>query len=112
MGFERQQIVRALRLAGNDVQNACDLLLSGAPLPDPATQATTGAIPLPCRDGILHLTIAFQSAAATASATDPQQEATTLMNDLIRRMQQQTTDPQAQFEWVVQQTQVNSTRRS
>jgi hypothetical protein len=43
MGFEQEQIVRALRLARNDLQNACDLLLSGAPLPEPTTPAAAAA---------------------------------------------------------------------
>ncbi|ELR12364.1 UBA/TSN domain containing protein [Acanthamoeba castellanii str. Neff] len=74
MGFEQEQIVRALRLARNDLQNACDLLLSGA------------------------------------QRTDPQQEASNLMSDLIQRMGQQNSDPQAQFEWVVQQPQFQRIR--
>jgi hypothetical protein len=43
MGFEQEQIVRALRLARNDLQNACDLLLSGAPLPEPTTPGEAAA---------------------------------------------------------------------
>ncbi len=46
---------------------------------------------------------------AGAQRTDPQQEASNLMSDLIQRMGQQNSDPQAQFEWVVQQPQVPPT---
>lgn len=94
MGFEQEQIVRALRLARNDLQNACDLLLSGAPLPEPATPAAAAAA----------------AAAGGAQRTDPQQEASNLMSDLIQRMGQQNSDPQAQFEWVTQQPQFQRIR--
>lgn len=113
--------MRALRMARNDVQNACDLLLSGAPLPEPTlpTVSTAGRASTLLRSFYCALNLiaytgggtpAVAGAAGTtaqaAPATDPGREATALMNDLINRMQQQTTDPQAQFEWVVQQTQV------
>jgi UV excision repair protein RAD23 len=94
MGFEQEQIVRALRLARNDLQNACDLLLSGAPLPEPTTPAAAAAA----------------AASGGAQRTDPQQEASNLMSDLIQRMGQQNSDPQAQFEWVVQQPQFQRIR--
>lgn len=93
MGFEQEQIVRALRLARNDLQNACDLLLSGAPLSEPTTPAAAPA-----------------AASGGAQRTDPQQEASNLMSDLIQRMGQQNSDPQAQFEWVVQQPQFQRIR--
>ncbi|KAL6047493.1 UV excision repair protein rad23 [Balamuthia mandrillaris] len=115
MGFEESQAVRALRATNNNTQQACELLLSGVPLP---SEEETASLP-----SFTTTTTTTTSSDATSPSGEEQQQASntelraansaivasTLMSGLVQKLNQ--TNPEDPFEWVIAQPQFQSIKR-